>query len=182
MCNRAFTSTPMCPILRAPELSMERSAFRLFPVFPMQIPQAMARAIGIDTPTDYDGAHGGEPGGYLLHGELIGTGRFSRRVDRPDRVYDPEKRRPALPPAEPIGHGVRNHDVRRRRRRLRPHASAGRRIFDPARKRRQRQSFRDVPRPRRRFLPLAGYARYTTADSARGCICDCRVPRCESLR
>ena len=32
---------------------------------------AMAEAIGVTTPTDYDGSQGGEAGGYLLHGELI---------------------------------------------------------------------------------------------------------------
>ncbi|MGV0035299.1 MAG: hypothetical protein ACNYPE_10160 [Candidatus Azotimanducaceae bacterium WSBS_2022_MAG_OTU7] len=36
----------------------------------------MARAIGIATPTDYDGSKGDHAGGYLLHGELIGAGGF----------------------------------------------------------------------------------------------------------
>lgn len=31
----------------------------------------VAESIGIDTPTEYDGSHGPEAGGYLLHGELI---------------------------------------------------------------------------------------------------------------
>ena len=47
--------------------------------FPDTNTQAMARAIGIDTPTSYDGAQGEEAGGYLLHGELIGMG-FSKGV------------------------------------------------------------------------------------------------------
>ncbi len=33
----------------------------------------MAQAIGIDTPTEYDGSQGEAAGGYLLHGELIGV-------------------------------------------------------------------------------------------------------------
>ncbi len=48
--------------------------------FPDANTQAMARAIGITTPTEYDGAKGGEAGGYLLHGELIGLGLFSGGV------------------------------------------------------------------------------------------------------
>ncbi len=34
----------------------------------------MAQAIGIETPTEYDGSKGEAAGGYLLHGELIGVG------------------------------------------------------------------------------------------------------------
>ena len=37
----------------------------------------MARAIGIETPTSYDGTEGEAAGGYLLHGELVGPGGFS---------------------------------------------------------------------------------------------------------
>ena len=37
----------------------------------------MARAIGIETPTSYDGAKGETAGGYLLHGELVGPDGFS---------------------------------------------------------------------------------------------------------
>ena len=48
--------------------------------FPDANTQAMARAIGVATPTEYDGAQGGEAGGYLLHGELIGLGWFSGGV------------------------------------------------------------------------------------------------------
>ncbi|MDA9679863.1 VOC family protein [Gammaproteobacteria bacterium] len=44
--------------------------------FPDTNTQAMARAIGIETPTDYDGSKGEHAGGYLLHGELIGAGGF----------------------------------------------------------------------------------------------------------
>lgn len=39
----------------------------------------MAQAIGIQTPTSYDGAQGPAAGGYLLHGELIGPG-FNKGV------------------------------------------------------------------------------------------------------
>jgi catechol 2,3-dioxygenase-like lactoylglutathione lyase family enzyme len=45
--------------------------------FPDTNTQAMARAIGIQTPTAYDGSRGEEAGGYLLHGELIGPDGFS---------------------------------------------------------------------------------------------------------
>ena len=48
--------------------------------FPDANTRAMARAIGVATPTGYDGAEGGEAGGYLLHGELIGLGLFSGDV------------------------------------------------------------------------------------------------------
>ena len=40
----------------------------------------MARAIGIETPTSYDGSQGDWAGGYLLHGELIGVNGFSGGV------------------------------------------------------------------------------------------------------
>jgi catechol 2,3-dioxygenase-like lactoylglutathione lyase family enzyme len=39
--------------------------------FPDVNTQAMARAIGIKTPTTYDGSQGGEAGGYQLHGKLM---------------------------------------------------------------------------------------------------------------
>jgi len=45
--------------------------------FPDTNTLAMARAIGIETPTSYDGSKGDAAGGYLLHGELIGVGGFS---------------------------------------------------------------------------------------------------------
>lgn len=44
--------------------------------FPDTNTQAMARAIGVETPTTYDGSKGDHAGGYLLHGELIGAGGF----------------------------------------------------------------------------------------------------------
>ena len=40
----------------------------------------MAQALGIDTPTEYDGSRGEWAGGYLLHGELIGLGGFGAGV------------------------------------------------------------------------------------------------------
>lgn len=49
--------------------------------FPDTNTQAMARAIGIETPTSYDGHAGGEAGGYQLHGELIGLGFMSGAID-----------------------------------------------------------------------------------------------------
>ncbi len=51
--------------------------FKTLTGFPDTNTQAMARAIGIQTPTEYDGSQGDEAGGYLLHGELIGVGGFS---------------------------------------------------------------------------------------------------------
>ena len=53
--------------------------FKTLSGFPDANTVAMARAIGIAEPTRYDGSRGGEPGGYLLHGELIGLG-FNRGV------------------------------------------------------------------------------------------------------
>ena len=44
--------------------------------FPDTNTQAMARAIGIETPTHYDGQQGADAGGYLLHGELIYVGEL----------------------------------------------------------------------------------------------------------
>ena len=48
--------------------------------FPDTNTQAMARAIGIKTPTTYDGSRGDFAGGYLLHGELVGPRGFSGGV------------------------------------------------------------------------------------------------------
>lgn len=48
--------------------------------FPDANTVAMAEAIGVTAPTEYDGSQGGEAGGYLLHGELIGVGGFSGGV------------------------------------------------------------------------------------------------------
>lgn len=50
--------------------------FETISEFPDANTQAMARAIGIETPTEYDGSQGGEAGGYLLHGEIVGPGGF----------------------------------------------------------------------------------------------------------
>ena len=50
--------------------------FKTLTGFPDTNTQDMARAIGIETPTSYDGSKGEEAGGYLLHGELIGVGGF----------------------------------------------------------------------------------------------------------
>jgi catechol 2,3-dioxygenase-like lactoylglutathione lyase family enzyme len=41
----------------------------------------MAQAIGIETPTAYDGSQGEHSGGYLLHGELIGLGFTGGVID-----------------------------------------------------------------------------------------------------
>lgn len=49
--------------------------------FPDTNTQEMARAIGIETPTSYDGSKGDWAGGYLLHGELIGLGFMSGAID-----------------------------------------------------------------------------------------------------
>ena len=49
--------------------------------FPDANTVAMAEAIGVDTPTEYDGSQGGEAGGYLLHGELIGLGFTGGVID-----------------------------------------------------------------------------------------------------
>jgi catechol 2,3-dioxygenase-like lactoylglutathione lyase family enzyme len=44
--------------------------------FPDTNTLAMAHALGIQTPTAYDGSRGEEAGGYLLHGELVGPDGF----------------------------------------------------------------------------------------------------------
>lgn len=49
--------------------------------FPDTNTQAMARAIGIATPTTYDGSQGDHAGGYLLHGELISLGLSGGVID-----------------------------------------------------------------------------------------------------
>ena len=49
--------------------------------FPDTNTQEMARAIGIQTPTSYDGSKGEWAGGYLLHGELIGLGFPGGAID-----------------------------------------------------------------------------------------------------
>ena len=50
--------------------------FKTLTGFPDTNTLGMARAIGIEKPTSYDGSRGEEAGGYLLHGELIGVGGF----------------------------------------------------------------------------------------------------------
>ena len=54
----------------------DKLGFKTLMGFPDTNTQAMARAIGIETPTSYNGAQGDYPGGYLLHGELIGINGF----------------------------------------------------------------------------------------------------------
>ncbi|MDA1073601.1 MAG: VOC family protein [Proteobacteria bacterium] len=49
--------------------------------FPDTNTLAMAHAIGIETPTEYDGSAGDAAGGYLLHGELIGLGFTGGVID-----------------------------------------------------------------------------------------------------
>lgn len=46
--------------------------FNISSGFPDTNTLAVAEAIGISTPTTYDGSYGPDAGGYLLHGELIG--------------------------------------------------------------------------------------------------------------
>ncbi len=50
--------------------------FKTISGFPDTNTLEMAQAIGIETPTSYDGSQGESAGGYLLHGELIGPGGF----------------------------------------------------------------------------------------------------------
>lgn len=57
----------------------EKLGFATLSGFPDTNTLAMAQAIGIQTPTAYDGAQGGAAGGYLLHGELIALG-FNKGV------------------------------------------------------------------------------------------------------
>lgn len=55
--------------------------FETMSEFPDTNTVAMAQAIGITEPTAYDGSRGGEPGGYLLHGELISLGFGTGVID-----------------------------------------------------------------------------------------------------
>jgi catechol 2,3-dioxygenase-like lactoylglutathione lyase family enzyme len=48
--------------------------------FPDTNTLAMAHAIGIETPTAYDGAQGDTAGGYLLHGEIVSIAGFGDGV------------------------------------------------------------------------------------------------------
>ncbi len=50
--------------------------FKTLTGFPDTNTLEMAHAIGITTPTTYDGSQGDDAGGYLLHGELVGVGGF----------------------------------------------------------------------------------------------------------
>lgn len=54
--------------------------FETLSEFPDTNTHEMAQAIGIKTPTSYDGSRGDHAGGYLLHGELIGLGSFAGGV------------------------------------------------------------------------------------------------------
>ena len=54
--------------------------FETMSEFPDTNTHAMAHAIGIETPTAYDGSQGDMAGGYLLHGEIVGIGGFGDGV------------------------------------------------------------------------------------------------------
>lgn len=54
--------------------------FQTLSEFPDTNTREMAQAIGIETPTAYDGSQGDHAGGYLLHGELIGLSAFAGGV------------------------------------------------------------------------------------------------------
>ncbi len=58
----------------------QQLGFETLSGFPDTNTVAMAEAIGVSTPTTYDGSQGGEAGGYLLHGELISLGGFGGGV------------------------------------------------------------------------------------------------------
>jgi catechol 2,3-dioxygenase-like lactoylglutathione lyase family enzyme len=58
----------------------QQLGFETLSGFPDANTVAMAEAIGVSTPTTYDGSQGGEAGGYLLHGELISLGGFGGGV------------------------------------------------------------------------------------------------------
>ena len=68
--------------------------------FPDSNTLAMAHAIGIQTPTDYDGSQGDAAGGYLLHGELIGLGLTGGVID----LIEFSIPRNEQPPYEAINH------------------------------------------------------------------------------
>lgn len=55
--------------------------FETISEFPDTNTLAMAKAIGVQTPTSYDGSSGDSAGGYLLHGELIGLGFSGGVID-----------------------------------------------------------------------------------------------------
>ena len=57
-----------------------RLGFETLTGFPDTNTLEMAQAIGIQTPTEYDGSKGDHAGGYLLRGELIAPGGFMSGV------------------------------------------------------------------------------------------------------
>lgn len=71
--------------------------------FPDTNTQAMARAIGITTPTAYDGASGDHAGGYLLHGELVGPGGFAGGVIDLIEFTIPRSTEPPYPQLNHLG-------------------------------------------------------------------------------
>ena len=58
-----------------------RLGFETVSGFPDTNTLEMAHAIGVETPTAYDGSQGDAAGGYLLHGELIGLGFVGGVID-----------------------------------------------------------------------------------------------------
>lgn len=78
--SRVHFNTNVSDFLAAREF-YGKLGFSTLTGFPDTNTQAMARAIGITTPTSYDGSAGGEAGGYKLHGELIGLGFMSGSID-----------------------------------------------------------------------------------------------------
>ena len=71
--------------------------------FPDNNTLAMAHAVGISTPTSYDGAQGGAAGGYLLHGELIGLG-LTGGGHRSHRIQNTAQRQSTLQHCKSSGH------------------------------------------------------------------------------
>jgi len=71
--------------------------------FPDTNTQAMARAIGIETPTSYDGSSGDHAGGYLLHGELVGPGGFAGGVIDLIEFTIPKNNEPPYPQLNHLG-------------------------------------------------------------------------------
>ena len=58
----------------------KKIGFETLSGFPDTNTLGMAEAIGIETPTTYDGSQGDFAGGYLLHGKLVGIGGLSGGV------------------------------------------------------------------------------------------------------
>ena len=63
----------------------------------------MAQAIGITTPTEYDGSRGDHAGGYLLHGELIAPGGFLSGVIDLIEFSIPRNEEPPYPSLNRLG-------------------------------------------------------------------------------